>query len=130
MSQAGSWNWTAARASRTKATTLRSWKSRRSASSRESNEEAPSSAPSAREREWIKQSPKARQAKSKARINSYEELVAKSQEQRAGTATIMIPVAERLGDLVIEAENLAKGYGDRLLYENVNFKLPRAASSA
>ncbi|HYS46259.1 MAG TPA: ATP-binding cassette domain-containing protein, partial [Rhizomicrobium sp.] len=57
-------------------------------------------------------------------INSYEELVAKSQEQRQGTATIMIPVAERLGDLVIEADNLAKGYGDRLLYENVNFKLP------
>src|SRR6185437_9109212 len=71
-----------------------------------------------------KQSPKARQAKSKARINAYEELVAKSQEQRGQTATIMIPVAERLGDLVIEADNLAKGYGDRLLYENVNFKLP------
>src|SRR3954447_24092224 len=78
----------------------------------------------AREREWIKQSPKARQAKSKARINSYDELVKKSQEQRQGTATIMIPVAERLGDMVIEAENLAKGYGDRLLYEGVNFKLP------
>src|SRR6202020_211963 len=68
--------------------------------------------------------PRARQAKSKARINSYEELVAKSQEQRGNTAQIMIPVAERLGDLVIEADNLAKGYGDRLLYENVNFKLP------
>lgn len=90
----------------------------------ESNEEAAQQRTIAREREWIKQSPKARQAKSKARINSYEELVAKSQEQRQGTATIMIPVAERLGDLVIEADNLAKGYGDRLLYENVNFKLP------
>src|ERR1700741_4243944 len=90
----------------------------------ESNEEAAQQRTIAREREWIKQSPKARQAKSKARINAYEELVAKSQEQRGQTATIMIPVAERLGDLVIEAENLAKGYGDRLLYENVNFKLP------
>ncbi|HSS14604.1 MAG TPA: energy-dependent translational throttle protein EttA [Rhizomicrobium sp.] len=90
----------------------------------ESNEEAAQQRTIAREREWIKQSPKARQAKSKARINSYEELVKKSQEQRQGAATIMIPVAERLGDLVIDAENLAKGYGDRLLYENVNFKLP------
>src|SRR3982751_3484838 len=90
----------------------------------ESNEEAANQRTIAREREWIKQSPKARQAKSKARINSYEELVRKSQEQRQGAATIMIPVAERLGDLVIEAEDLAKGYGDRLLYENVNFKLP------
>src|ERR1700759_1512779 len=87
----------------------------------ESNEEAAQQRTIAREREWIEQSPKARQAKSKARINSYEELVAKSQEQRQGTATIMIPVAERLGDLGIEAEKLAKGFGDRLLYENVNF---------
>src|ERR1700743_1861085 len=77
-----------------------------------------------REREWISQSPKARHAKSQARINRYDELVAKSQEQRQQTATIMIPVAERLGSLVVEAEGLAKGYGDRLLYENVNFKLP------
>jgi ATPase subunit of ABC transporter with duplicated ATPase domains len=90
----------------------------------ESNEEAAQQRTIAREREWISQSPKARHAKSQARINRYEELVAKSQEQRQGTATIMIPVAERLGDVVIEAENLAKGYGDRLLYEGVNFKLP------
>src|SRR6266850_2924095 len=88
----------------------------------ESSEEAAQQRTIAREREWIKQSPKARQAKSKARINAYEDLVKKSQEQRQGTATIMIPVAERLGDQVIDAENLAKGYGDRLLYENVNFK--------
>ncbi len=90
----------------------------------ESSEEAAQQRTIAREREWISQSPKARQAKSKARINAYEDLVRKSQEQRQGTAQIMIPVAERLGDLVIEAENLAKGYGDRLLYEGVNFKLP------
>src|SRR6201995_5332399 len=83
----------------------------------ESNEEAAQKRTIAREQEWIKQSPKARQAKSKARINAYEDLLAKSQEQRAGTAQIMIPVAERLGDVVVEADALAKGYGDRLLYE-------------
>src|ERR1019366_594887 len=90
----------------------------------ESNEEAAQKRTIAREQEWIRQSPKARHAKSQARINRYEELVAKSQEQRTGTAQIMIPVAERLGSLVVEAEGLSKGYGDRLLYENVNFKLP------
>ena len=90
----------------------------------EANEEASQQRTIAREREWIQQSPKARHAKSQARINRYDELVAKSQDQRAATATIMIPVAERLGGVVIEAEGLAKGFGDRLLYENVNFKLP------
>jgi ATP-binding cassette ChvD family protein len=90
----------------------------------EGSEEAARERTLAREREWIQQSPRARQAKSKARINAYEELLAKSQEQRGGTAQIVIPVAERLGNIVIEAENLAKAYGDRLLYENVNFKLP------
>src|SRR6187551_2895662 len=64
----------------------------------ESSEEAAQQRTIAREREWIKQSPKARQAKSKARINAYEELLAKSQEQRGQTAQIMIPVSERLGD--------------------------------
>jgi len=78
----------------------------------------------AREREWISQSPRARQAKSKARINAYEELLAKSQEQRGGPAQIVIPVAERLGSLVVEAEGLGKAYGDQLLFENVNFNLP------
>jgi ATP-binding cassette ChvD family protein len=90
----------------------------------ESNEEAAQQRTIAREREWIAQSPKARQAKSKARINAYEELLARSQEQRSGPAQIVIPVAERLGSVVVEAENLAKGYDDRLLYENVNFNLP------
>jgi len=90
----------------------------------EANEEAAQQRTIAREREWIQQSAKARHAKSQARINRYDELVAKSQEQRGTTATIMIPVAERLGGVVIDAENVAKGFGDRLLYENVNFKLP------
>src|SRR5215469_4150599 len=78
----------------------------------------------ARESEWIQQSPRARQAKSKARINAYEDLLAKSQEQRSGPAQILIPVSERLGSVVVEAEGLAKAYGDQLLYEKVNFKLP------
>jgi len=78
----------------------------------------------AREREWIQQSPRARQAKSKARITAYEELLAKSQEQRSGPAQIIIPVAERLGNVVVEASGLTKAYGDRLLFENVDFKLP------
>jgi ATP-binding cassette ChvD family protein len=78
----------------------------------------------AREREWISQSPKARQAKSKARINAYEELLAKSQEQRTGPAQILIPISERLGSVVVEAEGLSKAYGDKLLFENLEFKLP------
>jgi ATP-binding cassette ChvD family protein len=90
----------------------------------EGAEEAAQERAIAAEREWIQKSPKARQAKSKARINAYDELVAKSNEQRVVTNQIIIPVAERLGSVVIEAEGLAKGYGDRLLYENVNFMLP------
>jgi len=78
----------------------------------------------AREREWISQSPKARQAKSKARINAYEDLLAKSQEQRSGPAQILIPVSERLGNVVVEADGISKAYGDRLLFENLTFKLP------
>ncbi len=90
----------------------------------EGQEEAARERTIAREREWIQQSPRARQAKSKARINSYEELLAKSQEQRGTAAQIVIPVAERLGSLVVDAEGLMKGYGDRELFENVNFSLP------
>ena len=78
----------------------------------------------AREREWIQTSPRARQAKSKARINAYEELLAKSQEARQGTAQIVIPSGPRLGSLVVEADGVAKAYGDRLLFENLEFTLP------
>src|SRR5215469_8480645 len=78
----------------------------------------------AREREWIKQSPRARQAKSKARIKAYEELLATSQDQRTATAQIVIPAGPRLGSVVVEAEGVAKAYGDRLLFENLEFKLP------
>jgi ATP-binding cassette ChvD family protein len=78
----------------------------------------------AREREWIKQSPRARQAKSKARINAYEELLAQSQENRTGPAQIIIPSGPRLGAIVVEATDVSKAYGDRLLFENLNFTLP------
>jgi ATP-binding cassette ChvD family protein len=91
---------------------------------KESQAEAALQRTIAREREWIQQSAKARQAKSKARINAYDELVNKSNEQRGGPAQIIIPVAERLGSLVVEAEEISKGYDDRLLFENVNFNLP------
>jgi sulfate-transporting ATPase len=78
----------------------------------------------AREREWIQQSPRARQAKSKARIKAYEELLAKSQENRTGPAQIIIPSGPRLGAIVVEATDVAKAYGDRLLFEGLNFTLP------
>ncbi len=78
----------------------------------------------AAEQEWISASPRARQAKNKARISKYEELLARSQEQAGGIADIVITPGPRLGGLVIEAENLNKGYGERLLIENLNFKLP------
>jgi ATP-binding cassette ChvD family protein len=77
-----------------------------------------------REREWISASPRARQAKSKARYRAYEELVAKSAEKAPQTAQIVIPIAERLGGNVIDFEGLTKGYGDQLLIDDLTFKLP------
>ncbi|MDZ4322476.1 MAG: energy-dependent translational throttle protein EttA, partial [Alphaproteobacteria bacterium] len=78
----------------------------------------------ARELEWIRQSPKARQAKSKARIQSYEELLAQDARKSQDTAQIIIPAGPRLGTTVIESQELSKGFGDRLLIEKLNFKLP------
>ncbi len=77
-----------------------------------------------REREWMGTSPKARQAKSKARINKYNELVEAADQRKPTDTQIVIPVAERLGQVVIEAENISKGFGDRQLIENLSFKLP------
>jgi ATP-binding cassette ChvD family protein len=77
-----------------------------------------------REREWISASPKARQAKNKARFQRYEELVKKSNEKAPQTAQIVIPSGERLGQNVIDAEGLKKGFGDTLLFEDLTFKLP------
>ncbi|MDQ3800078.1 MAG: energy-dependent translational throttle protein EttA [Acidobacteriota bacterium] len=78
-----------------------------------------------RELEWIRMSPKGRHAKSKARINDYEKLVAESSERRAEDLEIYIPPGERLGDVVIEAHGVSKAYGDKLLFENLEFSLPR-----
>ena len=78
----------------------------------------------AAESEWIAASPRARQTKSRARIAKYEEMLQKSQELVAGVADIVIPPGPRLGNIVIEAEGLCKGYGDTELIENLNFKLP------
>jgi energy-dependent translational throttle protein EttA len=77
-----------------------------------------------RELEWIRQSPKARQAKSKARVTAYEALLAKANEKAVDTAGITIPAGPRLGNLVIEAEHVNKGFGDRLLMEDMSFRLP------
>lgn len=77
-----------------------------------------------RELKWIQQSPKARQAKSKARIKAYDDLLAAAEEGRNGEAQIQIPVGPRLGGNVIEAEHLNKGFGDRLLIEDLDFRLP------
>jgi len=77
-----------------------------------------------RELEWISQSPKARQAKSKARINSYEELLASAGQEEIGHAQIQIPVGPRLGGVVIEAENINKAFGEKYLINDLSFKLP------
>ena len=78
----------------------------------------------ARELEWIRQSPKARQAKSKARINAYEELLESQGREEVGRAQITIPSGPRLGGIVLEAENLSKGFDEKLLIDNLSFKLP------
>jgi ATP-binding cassette ChvD family protein len=81
----------------------------------------------ARELEWIRMSPKARQAKSKARVSAYEKLLAEETEKRREELEIYIPPGPRLGDVVIEFEGVSKSYGDRLLYEGVDFKVPAGA---
>ena len=82
----------------------------------------------ARELEWVRMAPKARQAKGKARLSAYESLLAEAQsgQGRDENLQISIPAGDRLGDVVIEAEHLSKGFGDRLLIEDLSFTLPRA----
>lgn len=77
------------------------------------------------ELEWIRMSPKARQSKGKARLNRYEELINQKQEQRAAELEIFIPPGPRLGDVVVEATDIGKAYGDRVLFEHLDFNLPR-----
>jgi ATP-binding cassette ChvD family protein len=90
----------------------------------EGREEAAHQRTLAREQEWIAASPRARQAKSKARYQRYEELLAKAADKQTQTAQIVIPVAERLGQNVIDFEHLKKGFGDNLLIDDLTFKLP------
>jgi ATP-binding cassette ChvD family protein len=92
--------------------------------SQEEKEESARQRQLAEEQEWIGRSPAARQAKSKARIQAYEELLAKSQERAPDPTEIVIPVPPRLGNTVIVAEDLRKGYGNRLLIDELSFKLP------
>lgn len=78
-----------------------------------------------RELEWVRQSPKARQAKSKARLKAYDELLQQHRERAPGTAQIILPEPPRLGDTVLKADNISKGFGDHLLIEGLSFSLPR-----
>jgi energy-dependent translational throttle protein EttA len=80
----------------------------------------------ARELEWVRMSPRARHAKSKARLGAYEKLLAEEQAKRIDKVEIHVPPGPRLGDLVIEADSVAKGFGDRLLFEELSFSLPPA----
>src|SRR6185436_2918221 len=77
------------------------------------------------ELEWVRAAPKARQAKGKARLRAYEELLNESTRQKRDASEVFIPAGPRLGDLVIEAEHLQKGFGDKLLIDDLSFKVPK-----
>lgn len=93
----------------------------------ESREETARQKTLANELEWIQKNPKARQAKSKARINAYDELLNAATKDKITQAYINIPMNERLGDLVIEATNISKAYGDKVLIDDLSFKIPKGA---
>lgn len=93
----------------------------------EAREESARQKTLANELEWIRKNPKARQAKSKARINAYEELLSEASKEQITQAYINIPMTDRLGDLVIEAKNISKSFGDRVLIDNLSFKIPKGA---
>lgn len=80
-----------------------------------------------RETEWVQQNPKARQAKSKARLSAYEELSSREFQKRNETQELYIPPGSRLGDQVVDVRNISKAFGDRLLYENLSFTVPKGA---
>ena len=93
----------------------------------EAREESARQKTLASELEWIRKNPKARQAKSKARINAYEELLSETSKEQLSQAHINIPMSERLGDMVIEARNISKAYGEKVLIDNLLFKIPKGA---
>jgi sulfate-transporting ATPase len=97
---------------------------KRSRLEREEKQESARQRTLARELEWVRAAPKARQAKSKARIRSYEALLARSPAERMGNAELIIPNGKRLGDVVVDADHVSKGFGDRLLIEDMTFALP------
>lgn len=80
-----------------------------------------------RELEWIRMAPKARQSKGKARLNAYDKLAGEATKEKEAKLEIFIPAGPRLGDIVIDAEDLTKGYGDRVLFENLKFSIPKNA---
>ena len=90
----------------------------------EEREESARQKQMSRELEWVRQSPKARQAKSKARLAAYEDMLNADTKEQSGGAQILIPTGPRLGQNVIEAQDVAKAFGDKLLYDHLNFKLP------
>jgi len=93
--------------------------------SQESKEESSRQKAIKQELEWVRQGTKGRHAKSKARLKAFDDLASKEMQQRNATKQIFIPASERLGDIVFQAENVKKGFGDRLLVEDLNFSLPR-----
>ena len=93
----------------------------------EAREESARQKTLANELEWIRKNPKARQAKSKARINAYEELLSEASKEQITQAYINIPMTDRLGDLVIEAKNISKSFGDRVLIDYLSFNIPKGA---
>jgi len=93
--------------------------------SQESKEESSRQKAIKQELEWVRQGTKGRHAKSKARLKAFDELASKEVQQRNATKQIFIPAGERLGDVVIQAENVSKAYGDKVLYDDLNFNLPR-----
>ena len=123
-SPAGFSNSTAARAFPTRATTPSWLVQKQKRLEQEGREDAAHQKTLAREQEWIASSPKARQAKSKARYQRYEDLLKQASEKQTQTAQIIIPVAERLGQNVVDFEGLTKGFGDHLLIDDLTFKLP------
>lgn len=93
----------------------------------ESREENARQSTVARELEWVKKNPKGRQAKSKARVSAYEELLSQSGKDKISSATINIPMGEKLSDIVVQAKNISKGYGDKLLIDDLSFNVPKGA---
>ncbi len=124
MSSTGCSSSIAAAITSTRATTPATWRRRAKRLEQEEREDQGKQKAIQEELEWIRRSPKARQAKSKARIRAFDELVQAQENRTPGKAQILIQVPERLGGTVIEAKGLTKAYGDKLLFEDLTFSLP------